>query len=289
MKLRIMVIVLVAALAACDKDSGGEKPAPAATPDQGSGSAAKDPAITPAAGEGIKLPRPAPKVGDKRVESEAMAMDMTIDDKGTKHSIKTTRNKVEAREVLAVDGDRVTKFKVTYTTIEEGQTVDGKPRTKPSAVAGKTYIVEVSPDKIAVTNEAGTAIPEPELTEATKRADELRTQNRLENVLATKTFQVGQKVELDADELAQLNAGEIGSKMLSATFTLKASDDASATFAVVMNVEETTPGGVLRVELSADAVIDRKRGEPLSMTGSGPMTGIATGTMTAKTTYTYSP
>jgi hypothetical protein len=36
-------------------------------------------------------------------------------------------------------------------------------------------------------------------------------------------------------------------------------------------------------------VIDRKRGEPVSVVGSGPMTGIATGTMTAKTSYTYSP
>jgi hypothetical protein len=297
MKLRVMVIVLVAALAACKKDSGGDKPV-AKAPEAGSGSAAKgpddkplapDPAVAPAAGDGVKLPRPAPKVGDKRVETEAMTMEITIDDKGTKHAIKNTRSKVEEREALAVDGDRVTKFKVTYKAVEESQTVDGAARSKPSLVVGKTYIVEVSPDKVAVTSEAGTPIPDAELAEATKRADELRTQNRLENVMASKTFHLGQKVELTADDLAQMNTGEVGSKMLSASFTLKAVDDATATFATVLVVEETNPLGVLKAELTADAVIDRKRGEPVSVVGSGPMTGIATGTMTAKTSYTYSP
>ena len=109
-----------------------------------------------AAGGGTVFVKRPPAVGDKSEEKVGMvmSMQMSIDPTGKgqvqKATMETSETETRQEEVLAVNGEAVTKVKVTFvdktTTIKEDQ----KERKRQSPVAGKTYVVEAKDGKIIV-------------------------------------------------------------------------------------------------------------------------------------------
>ena len=98
----------------------------------------------------------APSVGDKweEVVSMTMAMETTVGAQGKGSPQKATMEKkeVETRreEVLAVQGDAITKVGVSF--VEKSSLVkeDGKERKRRSPAEGKTYVVEAKDGKVVV-------------------------------------------------------------------------------------------------------------------------------------------
>jgi hypothetical protein len=108
------------------------------------------------AGDGTVFVKRAPAVGDKWEDKVGMTMSMetSVDPDGSGKVQKATMEKTETEtrqeEVLGVQGEAVTKVKVTF--VEKTATIkeEGKERKRPSPVAGKTYVVEAKDGKITV-------------------------------------------------------------------------------------------------------------------------------------------
>jgi hypothetical protein len=109
-----------------------------------------------AAGDGTVFVKRAPAVGDKSEDKVSMTMSMetSVDVDGSGKLQKATMEKSETEtrqeEVLAVNGEAVTKVKVTF--VEKTATIkeDQKERKRASPVAGKTYVVEAKDGKLIV-------------------------------------------------------------------------------------------------------------------------------------------
>ena len=112
---------------------------------------------TPAnAGDGTVFVKRAPAVGDKWEDKVGMTMSMetSVDPDGSGKVQKATMEKTETEtrqeEVLAVQGEAVTKVKVTFVEKTANIKEEGKERKRSSPVAGKTYVVEAKDGKITV-------------------------------------------------------------------------------------------------------------------------------------------
>jgi hypothetical protein len=271
-------VVLVTCLAAaCSKD----KPAPDQAPAPEPAKPAPAPAPAPAASEAINFQMPRPEVGDKHVESEAMTMAVTMtDDKGT-HQVKLEKKVTKHEEVLAVSNGRITRVTIHYEVAEITQTVDGKAAKPRIPHAGKSYIIDVAPDKLTVTTPSGKAPFADEIESVTDHQASLLNQFVLERILASKTFRIGETVAFTADDLALFNGTMDDQKATAMTFTPRAADAKTVTFDVTTVIEDPPT----KVELTGSAVFDRATLDSLSLTQEGKVTGPTPGTMTLTSSY----
>jgi hypothetical protein len=161
-KLALVLGAAVAVLTACGQ--GKEQPQPP-TPAKVTPPAKIEVPPTKAAdtqpvaakpGEGTVFAKRPPAVGDKWEDKVSMTMSMetSVDPDGSGKVQKATMEKVETEtrqeEVLAVQGEAVTKVKVVFVEKTASIKEEGKERKRPSPVAGKTYVVEAKDGKITV-------------------------------------------------------------------------------------------------------------------------------------------
>lgn len=314
MKLALtLVSCLSLAAVGCDKKKSDApaKPAPAA-PAPGSaaaptptptpeGSAAPTPgsaAPTPGSAaavpaDGIKLPYSQRQVGDKVTETEERIMAAKAEvGPGQIIDFNSTEKRVEAKEALEVADGTITKLKVTYTTFTRDEVIGGKPRTKPTPIVGKTYLVTREGDALKVTYEDGSAPPAEEVTLVSKSSRSVGKPDVLDKFLAGQAWKPGVKVDLPADVLAEMNqtkSADVDPSLTAMSFTLQTADDAVATMAMTMAGK--TPEGEMGFELVGTAKVDRKTGRPIEVSATGPFTANVkvkmTGTMTMKTSYAF--
>jgi hypothetical protein len=294
--MKTLVVLVVVALGGCASKKAEEKAAPA--PGSGPGSAASSgSAASPHTNPPVALltiTSAPPKVGDVRTETEAQDMKLAVAT-DTGKSVDVTRRKrtVMQQKVLAVDGRAITKLAVTYSAYEEAMTKAGRPQPK----LGVVYLVTREGDQIKVVYEDGTAPPAEEAKEVASNNRKVGRSGDLEEIIASKSWTIGTKVDLTADELARLNqargsAG--GAEELAVTalaLTLKASDGRAATFDMVMRTSMKTGKGSMNVDLTGTVSLDVATGRPLTVDGTGPasgdMGGAITGTMGISIQYTY--
>lgn len=273
-----------------------EQPKAAEAPKAGEAAKVPTPTPTPVAdATTLKLASIADKVGDKRTKTDDIVVDFEFDVKGKKVAVKSVDHKEETTEVLAVEGTGASKVKASYAKMSAVQTMDGKDKNKPQILDGKSYIVWVEGGAIKATTADGAAVSADELKELADKNDDLGKPDVIEELLAGRTWKIGETYVFTADDLAKLKARSASQDKPVATemsLTLEAFDATEGRFALTTTLVQTKGAdqltfamkGLARVELPSN------RGLEMSMSGviSGTMKTMATtGTMTAKTTYAY--
>lgn len=315
MKLALtLVSCLSLALVGCDKKKSDApaKPAPAAptpgsaaaptpgsaaapTPAPAPGSPAPTPVTADVPAEGIKLPYTPKQVGDKVTETDEQTMVAKVEVSPTQIiDLNTTEQRVEVKEALAVDGDGITKLKISYPSITIKETVAGKAKDKPTPTVGKTYLVTREGDTLKVTYEDGSA-PSPEEIKVVQKGNRsVGRPDPMDRLLADHVWKVGEKFALSPEQLAELNknmGGDGEPSLAGMSFTLQTADDAVATMAMTMDLAVKNPEGEMTFTLAGTAKVDRKTGRQLEINATGPFTANVkvkmTGTMTMKTTHVY--
>ncbi|MCE9576484.1 MAG: hypothetical protein K8W52_25265 [Deltaproteobacteria bacterium] len=248
------------------------------------------------AGDDVTITVAPAKVGDKSTETTDEVALMKVEAKpGQLLDIEQKKHEVKVIEVVAVDGNVMTKAKVSFPEMTNVSTLGGKSKDKPEPVVGKSYLVWREGTELKVTHEDGSEVSPEEHATVAKAGKDVGHADPMSSLIASKTWKVGVKVDLTAEELAALAAAnghdDEDPKPSSISLTLKSADANILTFDLVMAMELKSPKGEMKMELTSVATIDRAKGRPIEMTGGGPMSGNmgapVTGTFTAKSTYAY--
>jgi hypothetical protein len=283
-------------VAAGCKDNAA-KPRPSAPPVAGeTGSGSAPIAAAAPATDGIKLPNVPPRVGDKRTKAEDLTMKTFVEAApGKQVEVVSMKREEETQEVLAVDGDVITRLKVTYGVQSEQRTTDGKTNDKTSPLAGKTYVVWREAGKLHASREDGSAPPPDELAAVVKGNRRVGRPAVMEKILGDHRWKPGERVELTADQLKQIadardpDSDEPAPSALSLTLTR--TEGSAALFTMTVTLATKTAKGWMEMALSGTMTGDLKTGRQHEMQLVGPFQGNLgkpiTGTMQAKTTYTY--
>lgn len=284
MKLALSSVAWLAlALGAC----ATTKPATSPPPTAG--------ATAPAADGTYEFPLQAPQVGDAVTETNERTMVATVELSPTQQvHVLSSEQRIEQKEIVALDGETVTKLKVRYQSMTNQETLNGKPQTKPTPTVGKTYLVWRDGGELKVSYADGTAPPAAEIKEVRKGNRSVGRPDPLGRIIAEHGWRMGERFEFTAAHLAAMNqdaSQEEEPSLTAMALTLQGVDDAVATMAMTMALAMKGPDGDMTFELAGTVKLDRKTGRPLEVGGTGPFSGVASlkmvGTMTMKTRYAY--
>jgi hypothetical protein len=303
MKRMIMIaFVLGLAAGACKKDEKKEGPAttepdkPAAASDAAAAAVTPPttpPATPPASADEVTIPFIAPKVGDKQTQEEKMSTDVMISAQGEQMKMVASKEEKKSSEVVEVNGDVITKVKVTYAASKDTQSMAGRTQEKKGVAVGKTYVVWKEGDTIKATDDKGGEVPKEELAalaEDWKR--DLGQIPGMAKVITGKPWKLGQKVDLTPEQLKDLAMGDEETTATSASITMTANDGKVATFDVDVAMEQKKGDGSLKIPTHVTVQVDIAKGRPLTMTMKGEIEGDisgtkAKGTMEGTQTATY--
>jgi hypothetical protein len=299
MKLALALVSCLVLSTGCKKKESDKAP-PAPTPTAPARPAAAVPSVAaeapvPTAGDGLALPKQIVKVGEKSTEVEDRTMAMIVETPGKKVNVESVFHSEELKEVVAVDGVIASKIKITYKAISDVETADGKRKDKPSLVAGKSYLVWREAGAVKVSLADGAKPSDAEIIAVTKDNRRVGRPDPFEEIVTGKTWKVGVKVDLTADELARINAEMATDTTEPSTtaisITLLSNDATTAIFAMTMGMKLTGPKGSMSFALAGTHRLDLTNGHSLELAMTGPIEGNlgvpVTGTMTAKTLYSY--
>jgi hypothetical protein len=218
-----------------------------------------------------------PAPGAAWIEEERNQLSLIVDDDG---AVPLQRSKLVRRrvEVLAAT-TVVTRARVTYLehSIVERRAV--LERTRPSPIAGKTYVLETTIGGVAI--DARTLEEE-----AAVRAEEKRFgRDTLGQVIARQRFEVGAPVSVPAADAARLFPGELEITALELTL-LEPGDDAR--FALRIGLVGAHAGIETRADAAGTLLIVAATAQPRELKVVGPvrLTGalVAEGTLELVTT-----
>ena len=218
-----------------------------------------------ASAESIKLgDKPAQKVGDKRTQEKTMTAEMTVTAKGQKVVVTSNARQKRRVEVLAVDGDRITKAKYTYDEDTKVEKLGGKEKGGPSGLAGKTFTLTAgTPYKI----EGGSEADQDLVRKDVKRFGEV---DKMRKALAGRTFEKGKAVELDPADLAHM-LDEKNTKPTKATFTYRGMAGKLAKFDVRIVFEVGTKADAIVFDLAGAALLDPASADAIDLTFAGKL------------------
>ncbi len=289
-------------LAACGKqaDKPKETPtapvAPTTPPVAQPTTPTTPPATTPptaAAGE-VKVVQARPTVGMRWTKVDDLTSSMVITAGDKKLTIDGKRHYRHEHEVLAVDAaGLVTKVKVSYPEHEESESKNGEAKDKVSPLKGKSYIVSVENGEIKATLADGGAISKEEHADLAADQDELGKPRVMDQIMASRTWKVGEPYLLTAEELAQIAASKSARAPRASVigFTLREVKGDLAVFDMktTMHVEGKAE---VDMEMAGAVTLDTKTGHPIELALTGPAKGKAggfpvEGTMSGKTSYQY--
>lgn len=200
---RLLSFVLLSSLcfAACGKKEEATKEE--AKKEEKSDKAEK----TEKADEGLTIKAKAPAVGDKVEEKmkNDLSVSIEIDVGGKKTSEFTELESSDKKtEALAVDGNAITKAKVTYVEHKKADTEDGKEKKKPkSLLDGKTFILELKDGKVVATDEAGKKLPKADEEAILKKNHHFGKPDPFLEGMPKKAIKVGDKVDSLAKALEE--------------------------------------------------------------------------------------
>lgn len=301
MKSIATAIAIAAAFAACKKEEKGgaadpkEATTKPADPTTAEGTKPADPAKptsqTPpadtASADSITIKAAAPAVGAKWSEEKVQVMTLKINEKGGVTELVREGTEKKQVEVLALTGNVVTKAKVAYDIVEK-QTVGGKIQEMPSPVTGKTYVLDASNGKLAITTDAGAKPSADEIVAIEKDEDNFGKPDRMQALLDGKTFKKGETVDFPADQIKGVMGDAGGRTVTKMSLTYTGNEGTDPAFDWVVAFVQEDRGMKIVSEATGKVVVDVASGELLSMTVEGPieMTGKATATGTMKITGT---
>jgi hypothetical protein len=195
-------LALCALLCGCGKkkDDDGQPGAAA--------SAAASAVATEAPDTGVLIQRKPPQVGARRVVEESGELNMQLKMGARDMAITEKESNRRTEEVLAVEGDQITKLKVTYEAHTKESTEGGRTRKTPDLLSGKTFLVEVVKGKVNVTTGEGKPVIGPAKKTVSDEFKDLGKPDKVEAALPSRPLKPG-------DELPELGAA-LGEQMRSA-------------------------------------------------------------------------
>jgi hypothetical protein len=213
-----------------------------------------------------------PAPGAAWIEEERNQLSLIVDDDG---AVPLQRSKrVRRRVEVLASTDVVTRARVTYlehTIVERRAVIE---RTRPSPIAGNSYVLEATIGGLAI---AAATLEE----EAAVRAEEKRFGHpTLGQLIARQRFEVGAPVAVPASEAARLFPGELEVTALELTL-LEPGDD--ALFALRIGLVGAHAGIETRADAAGTLRIAAATAQPRELKVVGPvrLTGavIAEGTL----------
>jgi hypothetical protein len=295
--------LLVAGVGCGKKDAGA-----GSAPTGSSSAAASEPSLLgklkEAVGSEITITRKPTTVGEKR--SVDHTTDLTMNLAFGPKKIEFSEQEVSKRseEVLALDGDTVTKVKVSYQTRKKTKTDNGRTgapdKTK---LDGRVVIVESVKGKVVITAEDGKPLDAPSKAAVAKDYKRFGKPDKTAQALPTRALKVGEEVKELTDALTtemkeDMDGEKQGMVAENAKVVLEKADNGVATFHLSMTLRMTK--GILKgtIPLAGSFVVRASDGALLKTDNAGPINlditeadkkkGVSgTGTVKTVTEYTY--
>ena len=307
MRTPVLALALVTALAACGDKKADAPPKQAAAPTATPPAATPPPPPTPPAAEPppsatpgmvgeIKLPLAPRTPGLAWTKTDELTSKMTIGSGAKQLVVDGSRRYVERIEIVELDDKGlVTKVKASYPERADREQINDKPRDKTSPIAGKAYLVWTDGGAIKATHEDGSAVSPEELAELGEDLDELGKPRVMDEIVASRTWKIGETYELTADELGRLNAIKSARAPRTTAMSLALTSVAPTRVDLAMKTTMQLEGKLaMTVHLDGTVALDPKTGQPLSLVLAGPAEGTAggapvTGSMSGKVNYEYTP
>jgi hypothetical protein len=237
---------------------------------------AKEGGPTPAVSSGTVFRKVLPSVGSKREESSDMTMSvaMRVDVAGRNQNVDMIAKEIvkHVDEVLAVNGDAITKEKVTFGTVAAKRTEAGKEKSDPSPVSGKTYVVESKDGKIDVRDENGKGVSGAEEKDVRKQLKSLGKADPMFAALPQAALVPGQKVDAIAKALTeQLKEESEETTVKDVVVTFKEQRGEDGVFAVALKLTKEEGPMAMEIDVTGEALVSTKTGWPTKMSLAGPI------------------
>lgn len=295
MKQRWILIACLAATACGKSDATSKDRAPPAPTTSGppptSGPAPRA-AADDVPADGLAFPRVPPRVGDKVVVTSSRSRSTTAAARPGE-AVTAIEAREEDTEVMAVDGDLVTKLKVGYRTFSSAEMTGGAARDLPTPTAGQTYVVWREGDALRATRADGAAVSPDELATLTRHQVRVGRPDGLQEIVAAHRWKRGEQVQMTPAELARVSAalgGEPdGAPVVAMGLGLQSADAKVVVLAMTMTIERGGAASARAQALTGVVKVERRSGRVLEVKLGGPIAGDAgvAGTMDAITKYTY--
>lgn len=248
---------------------------------------------TPHAVDHVQLPLAPRVVGIRWTKVDDTTTDLRVGTGSTAVPVGGKRHHRSDNEILAVDADGlVTKVAVSYPEWVDVSVGADAPDAAPP-LRGRSYVAWIADGVIAATHADGSAVSDAELKELSGDQDELGRPPVMEQIMASRTWKLGETYVLGAPELMRLasSKGGVGPQATALNLTLRRVVGADAEFAMVMKLE-STESVTMTIDVTGTVTIDTATGRPQRLEISGPVTGAAagmpiTGTMTGLITYAF--
>lgn len=286
----LWILVVGLAATACGKSAAPSKDR--APPVPTTADAAPRPAADDIPADGLTFPPVAPAVGDKVVVTSSRTRSvMAADRPGIQVTTAVVRE--EDTEVMAVDGDRVTRLKVGYRTCSSTEVVGNTSTELPIPTAGQTYLVWREGDALQATRADGAPVSPEELATLGKHQARVGRPDGLQAVVAARRWKRDEPVPLAATDLARVAPAVVGedpdARLVAMGLTLQSADAKRAVFAVTATIERAGTAGSATQALTGLVKVQRVGGRVLEVHLGGPIAdgGGASGTMDAITRFTY--
>ena len=229
---------------------------------------------------GLSFAYTAPTVGSVETVVDELVSDMVLDANGKKIKLQNKRNKKYTVKTLVAANNKVSKVEVTYASVAEGKSTNGKLVKSVEVNSGKTYWVEAdAAGKLTITTITGEKVSDPEVKLVSKDFDEgLNNIPRMSRIIMSKSWVLKEKTAITAADFAILNEKQDAPVGSDGFITLLSKNAKTSVFVVEMaavmknaQVDFAMPG--MRLE----ATLDNKTLRPMQLKMSSKIKGTAGG------------
>ena len=218
----------------------------------------------------------APAVGAKRQESSELSMKVSMNVDGGRSEISISESVKRTEEIIDVAGDAITKTKVTFDEVKS---------TQPSALTGKTFVVEAKDGRIDVVAAKDDA--KADAKEVEKYLKNLGKPDPMLAALPSGGVAPGEKVDGVAKVIsAQLRDSGDGMIASDVVVTFKEKRGEDGVFDVGLKLTKDEGATKMTIAVKGDVWVSTKTSSTTRMDLAGPVTisgaKTGTGTMTMK-------
>ena len=266
--------LLLASSAGCAKDDKPEGTAPTT----GAASPAS-PKAKPASAQTITFLKKAPQVSTRQEERSASHMNLTInvDPTGTgkpqTSRVETTEAETKTEQILAVNGDAVTKLQVTF--VEKVQTnkqgKDVVATNKRSPLSGRTFVLESKNGKLVATDLFGAPVPSADALLLEKSYKSLGKPDPVLAAMPARPLKSGDKVDELGKAIRERMNGAGGMTVTNVVVSLREQKDDEGIFDVTMELTKADGPIKFVVDLKGDMHVRLDDSRTTSLNLAGPV------------------
>ena len=235
----------------------------------------------PCAAEPVTIDYQLPEPGTHFVSDDLLLVDLTANTisngkvTGTTSSLMVTH---EVREMIVIETNDVglTKVRISYLESSEGMFQDGKEQSADTAVAGKSYVVEVEDDGVSVIDINGMKVTGKDKDKVQKDCQRLGQKDNFSELFDGRRVHSQEPIDIPREIISDLwtdEGSEIGDAKGTLTYfgTTKRGPATAAIFLVTMDFQLIYGEMILSMDLSGKLLMDVEKGWPLELILAGPI------------------